>query len=152
MNSRACSRGSYSSKNRHLPSRPQFGLLLFTALLLAPVLHAQPPAEFLLAERGPNHRTWIAPPDSATGQHEPRKIVELRSGMHYWDPARSDWAESEPVFTETPEGFTADRIQHAARLAPDIYVTGALAFRLPESRRLVRATPVGIGPLQPHYR
>jgi hypothetical protein len=130
--------------NRSLNHTPAMKPLIITALSSGVLLcaQAQMPPSFSVTELGPNHRVWHAPPDPLTGQsHAP--VVELRSGMNYWDEDQAAWLPAEPSFVDSGDAFVADRIQHKTRLEKDINVQGAVSFMTP-SGSIIRATPIAI--------
>src|SRR6266487_196165 len=58
---------------------------------------------------GPDERIW------STGDPQSnRRIVEIGTGMNYWDG--QNWVPSEPIFEATANGFVAERIQHKVQV------------------------------------
>jgi hypothetical protein len=114
-------------------------------LLQAVTLYAQQPGSSLAATPdksptpviGPHSRTW-----NLTGT----PTVELATGMNYWDG--KSWSPSDPTFTETPNAFIANRVQHKIRLSADLNVPGAVHVTTPDGLSL-SSTPVGIGIYDP---
>jgi hypothetical protein len=106
-----------------------------------------------LLEAGPNERVWTvmpADPERASGQdvfregRGGRRIVEIGSGMNYWDG--NAWAPSDPSFEIAPEGdaFVAERVQHRTRLAANLNMPEAVTVTMPDGT-VLRSTPVAIG-------
>jgi hypothetical protein len=106
-----------------------------------------------LIETGPNERVWkviSADPERASRgdgsrqERAGRRIVEIGSGMNYWDG--NAWAPSDPSFEIAPEGdaFVAERVQHRTRLAANINVPEAVTVTMPDGT-VLRSTPVAIG-------
>ncbi|MCL4179246.1 MAG: hypothetical protein KJ072_16075 [Verrucomicrobia bacterium] len=106
-------------------------------------------------EAGPHHRTWTVEPAESDSAAAPdshslqqgrggRRIVEIESGMHFWDGQQ--WTPSDARFDISPEGdaFVADRVQHRTRLAANINEPGAVTVSLPDGT-VLRSTPVAIG-------
>lgn len=118
---------------------PPVLIALCCATVTAYAQIAAPP--YALTARGPHHRVSEAP-DARPGA-PPHRIVELATGMHYWDDQEKTWKPSEPVFSTTAEGFLATRVQHAARIAPDLNVRGAVALKTPGGI-LLQSTPLCI--------
>ena len=85
---------------------------------------------------GPNHRTTFR--NTKTGQ---RQIVEVATGMNYWDGAK--WSASSPSFVAVKDGFSAGQIQHQVHLAADLYGDNAVTVRTPEGI-LLNSTPLAI--------
>ena len=152
---------------RHLPSNPalivmtpplSLVLAALTALALAsatapaqtisPVAPDSPPPA-IISERGPHHRTWarFSYETNRQGQVTTRTntaFVELADGMHYRDPATGQWADSDPRFEITPDGYAvARRGQHQVILAPNINVSNAVDMQLPDGGRLT-SRPLGL--------
>ena len=99
---------------------------------------------------GPNHRTWhFAAPDAA-GSAGGGPLVELATGMNYFDPQLGAWVPSAPEFVPGADGnsFVADRVQQHVRLNANLNMVSAVTLTLADGI-VVQATPVGIGLYSP---
>src|SRR5439155_26531155 len=56
-----------------------------------------------------------------------RRIVEIGSGMNYWDGEK--WTPSDPSFEVTADAFVADRMQYKVRLDANLNQIGAVTDR-----------------------
>jgi hypothetical protein len=111
----------------------------------------------VLAEVGPNHRSWRVEADAPGGAVSNRfgltrrsggqPVVALETGMNYWDGQQ--WTPSEASFELTEEAFVADRVQHRTRLNADLNVVGAVTTTLVDGTTL-RSTPLAIGLYDPN--
>jgi hypothetical protein len=144
------------------PSRNALTARLASSTNLA--ANAQPAR--IVSEVGPNHRVWKSPeaprqriqaasaspgtvsktsqPPQAWASHEGKGVVEIATGMNYWDGQQ--WLPSDPTFDIAPDGsaFVADRIQHKIRLEPNLNTSdGAVSLTTPDGISL-RFTPVAI--------
>src|SRR5512135_2154311 len=54
-------------------------------------------------------------------------VVAIASGLNYWDETQQAYLPSVPEFTldEANQVFVADRVQHKARVAQNLYTEGA---------------------------
>lgn len=85
---------------------------------------------------GPNHRTW----NFKSGA----PLVELCTGMNYWEPTNQSWMPSDPSFAQGTNGFAASHVQAQVWLSPDINVIGAVGIQTLDGI-VLRSTPVAIG-------
>ena len=85
---------------------------------------------------GPNHRTTFK--NTKAGR---RKIVELGTGMNYWDGTQ--WKPSNPSFSAANGEFVAGQVQHQVHLGNDLAVGGAVTVRTPEGI-LLHSTPLAL--------
>jgi hypothetical protein len=93
-----------------------------------------------LMETGPDHRKWQSP-DAAGRMHS---IVEIGSGMNYWDGNR--WTASEATFQAVDDGFVVARAQQQIQLAANLNVQNAVTVNMADQSGLViPSTPVAIG-------
>src|SRR5437016_7450695 len=97
-----------------------------------------PPA---LVGLGPDERIW-----STGDPQSKRQIVEIATGMNYWDG--QNWVSSEPVFQATANGFVAERIQHKVHILDNLNKIGAVTVVTPDGITL-HSTPVAIGLYSP---
>src|ERR1051326_6879567 len=80
-------------------------LLIILTLLSLFVLRIEA-GDSAIAERGAHHQIWQqAVTDGST---RPRRVVELATGMNYWDG--QDWLASQAVFDLTPNSFVANKL------------------------------------------
>ena len=130
--------------HHRLPMKSQLIAVLFCAAALLPAYGQITTANDAFAEAGPHHVLLRPPTDSqrpdAARARSP--VVELATGMNYWDG--QSWQASEPLFTLTEDAFVAAKIQHRLRLNADINTQGAVGMSTPEGQ-LLYSTPVGIG-------
>src|SRR5881394_3297995 len=90
---------------------------------------------------GPDERIW------STGDPQSnRRIVELGTGMNYWDG--QNWVPSEPIFEATAKGFVAERIQHKVHISDNVNQAKAVTLITPDGITL-HSTPVAIGLYSP---
>jgi len=70
------------------------------------------------------------------------QVIELTSGMNYWDGTR--WALSEAVFepSDDSEAFVARRVHHKTRLSADLNTAGAVSIMI--GNDLLRLSPVAV--------
>jgi hypothetical protein len=87
---------------------------------------------------GANHRR----PASTLHDRDNGKVVELATGMNYWDG--SSWQASNPTFEIDGESFVAERVQHKVRLSGNLYCEGAVRVKTPDGTDLY-STPIGVG-------
>lgn len=94
--------------------------------------------------RGARRPGSVSTADSdARWQNRPRRrVVEMASGMNYWNG--QEWTPSEASFELRTDVFVAERVQHKVRLADNLNVSGAVTVVTPDGITL-RSTPVGIG-------
>jgi hypothetical protein len=101
----------------------------------------QPPQR-VLADVGPHWRTWAVgnAPVSKAG----RKVMEIGTGMNYWDG--SQWTPSDPSFVATGEGFVASRVIHSTHLNADINSASAVTVTVQTTNGplVLSSTPVAI--------
>jgi len=96
---------------------------------------------YALVGVGPDERIW-----SAGDSQSARRIVEIGTGLNYWDG--QNWVPSEPIFEATPNGFVADRIQHKVRILDNLNQPEAVTVITPDGITL-HSTPVAIGLYSP---
>jgi len=111
----------------------------------------------VLADIGPNHRSWKTEPDASAGAPTNRlswtrgnarpSVVEIGSGMNFWDGQQ--WSPSVAEFELTEDAFVANRVQHRKRLNADLNVIGAVTTTLKDGTTL-RSTPVAIALYDPN--
>lgn len=101
-------------------------------------LFGSPPAEI-----GPDSRSWG--PAEGGGSGHAGGMVEIATGMNYWDPVAQQWTPSDPSFVEAADGnsFSATHVQHQTYLSSDLDVTGAVT--VVTAGLTLRSTPIGIG-------
>src|SRR5438105_15787958 len=97
-------------------------------------------AEPTVIEIGPNQRVWSNP------SGDRRAIVELGTGMNYWDGQK--WTPSDPSFDVTDNAFVASRLQTKVSLAANLNQIAAVTVVTPDGITL-KSTPVGIGLYDP---
>ncbi len=85
---------------------------------------------------GPNHRTTVR-----TAKTGPRRIVEIGTGMNYWNGLQ--WVPSNPTFVPVANGFVASQLQDPVQLAGDLYTTNAVTVRTPEGI-ILGSSPVAV--------
>src|SRR6266516_1157659 len=90
---------------------------------------------------GPDERIWSTGDPQST-----RRIVEVGTGMNYWDG--ETWAQSDPTFEVTEDAFVADRLQFRLRLSENLNQIAAVTVVTPDGLTL-HSTPVGIGLYDP---
>ena len=114
-------------------------------------------------EIGPNYKSWRMVSDPAPGDHsnapvlvqsasatpgpQERGVVEIATGMNYWDGQQ--WSPSDASFELTDDSFVANRVQHRTRLSADLNVVGAVTTTLRDGTTL-RSTPVAIALYDPN--
>ena len=114
-------------------------------------------------EVGPNYKSWRIVPDPAPGEDsnapagfqsasaaatpQERGVVEIATGLHYWDGQR--WSPSDASFELADDSFVANRVQHRTRLSADLNVVGAVTTTLRDGTTL-RSTPVAIALYDPN--
>ena len=64
-------------------------------------------------------------------------VIALGTGMNYFDPAQNDWAASDPTFDLTPNGVTAQRMQHQVTLLANPNQKGAVTLIMPDGQVMV---------------
>lgn len=95
-----------------------------------------------LAKVGPHHRVLARQQVQGKSLGDSPGVVELATGLNYWDGQQ--WAPSEAVFEESPQGgFVARKVQHPVSLPNDLNVAGAVEITTPDKISL-SSTPVGI--------
>jgi hypothetical protein len=99
----------------------------------------------LLPQAGPHHRI-LTKGQTADGSPSSGKVVEIASGLNFWDGKQ--WAPSEAVLEDTPDGFVAQRVQHKLRISHELNVRDAITLVTPQGDVLY-STPVGIGLFNP---
>ncbi len=100
-----------------------------------------------LAETGPHQRVWQIVTTNLIGgtalqPDADRRVVEIATGMNYWDGRQ--WVPSEPSFDVTADAFVATRLQHKVLLNAHLNSVGAVTVTTGDGITL-RSTPVGIG-------
>jgi len=108
---------------------------LLTWQLQAEVGEALPSLRVI--EVGAHQRIW----NTGDG-HSGRSVVEIGSGMNYWDGQQ--WVPSDPSFEVTADAFVAERLQHKVHLKANLNRVGAVTVTTCDGITL-RSTPVGIG-------
>src|SRR6266404_4261369 len=98
-----------------------------------------------IPEFGPHHHVLQPADVSGTGQQR-GKVVEVASGLNYWNG--TNWVQSEPVFDVTTNGFVASRLQHSPRLSQELNRMGAVVLKTPQGD-VISSTPIGIGLMEP---
>src|SRR5262245_23450572 len=101
----------------------------------------------MLIETGPHQRVWQSVAANLTGgsatQSDTRqRVVEIATGMNYWDGQQ--WVASDPSFEATSDAFVATRLQHKVQLSANLNRVGAVTVTTGDGITL-RSTPVGIG-------
>ena len=103
---------------------------------------------------GPNSRTWSVVPGvnsnspAAPGKAQPQpaagqKVVELGSGLNYFDRQANAWTPSVASFEVIGNRFVARRVQHQVSLEPDLRVAGAVTLTTPDGVP-IESTPAAI--------
>lgn len=122
------------------------GLLAGALALHADNSQASKPATAAVSSVGPNSRTWTITRTNLAGNtsttNHPHQVIELASGMHYWDGRQ--WTPSNPSFEATGDGFSATRTQHKVRLNSELLVQGAVRV-MTRDGVVLHSTPLGIG-------
>jgi RHS repeat-associated protein len=75
-----------------------------------------------------------------------RPVVELGTGMNYWDGRK--WAPSEATFALAPDAFVADRMNFRVRLEANLNTVGGVTVVTPEGT-VLRSSPIGLGLYDP---
>jgi hypothetical protein len=85
-----------------------------------------------------NSRTWQSP----SGQ----QVIEIATGMNYFDIASQQWLRSDPSFVASPDGssFVAAKLPNKVTLSADLDAIGAVTDVTPDGLTL-QSTPVAIG-------
>ena len=93
---------------------------------------------------GPDYRSWSVHGPLGTGAPA-SQVVEIATGMNFFDPVSQQWTPSEPVFQVSAAGNTliATRVQHPVTLSAELNVLSAVSLLTPDGQR-VSSTPVGI--------
>jgi len=116
----------------------------------------QPPLPTAPDEVGPDYRIWtaVAAPAGA-GYPQPlaqtraavtNRIVEIGSGMNYWNGAA--WVASEPFFEDLGDSFAANKVQDRVSLQAELNSEGAVDVTTRNGLKL-SSTPVGIALFDP---
>src|SRR5437016_2873997 len=124
--------------NTNRATNSMLGILsmgLLTWQLQAEVGEALPSLRVI--EVGAHQRIW----NTGDG-HSGRSVVEIGSGMNYWDGQQ--WVPSDPSFEVTADAFVAERLQHKVHLKANLNKVGAVTVTTCDGITL-RSTPVGIG-------
>src|SRR5439155_10828128 len=124
--------------NTNRATNSMLGILsmgLLTWQLQAEVGEALPSLRVI--EVGAHQRIW----NTGDG-HAGRSVVEIGSGMNYWDGQQ--WVPSDPSFEVTADAFVAERLQHKVHLKANLNKVGAVTVTTCDGITL-RSTPVGIG-------
>jgi hypothetical protein len=127
----------------------------------APAQSALPP-DAVLSEVGPNSRTWTfnSPPSALAGVAalsaggttfkanasgtRGNRVVELGTGMNFWDPRSQQWQPSQAEFQIQDNAFVAERVQHRVQIQADLNVSNAVSIITPDGI-LLGSTPAAIG-------
>ena len=74
------------------------------------------------------------------------KVIALASGLNYWDDTASppQWTRSVPAFTQTTNGFVADRLQTKVHVANDLHIAGAITLTFSDGTPPLRSSPVAL--------
>src|SRR6266516_5870020 len=121
------------------------GAMLMLGALNSP-LNAQPAVAGASAQDGgnsPHALVGVGPDERIWSTGDPqsnRRIVELATGMNYWDG--QNWVLSEHAFQATDDGFVADRIQHKLQVPNNLNQVKAVTVVTPDGITL-HSTPVG---------
>ncbi len=85
-----------------------------------------------------NSRTWQGPP----GQ----QVIEIATGMNYFDKSSQQWLRSDPSFVPSPDGssFVAAKLPNQVTLSADLNTVAAVTDVTPDGLTL-QSTPVAIG-------
>ena len=83
-------------------------------------------------------RTWQGPP----GQ----QVIEIATGMNYFDKSSQQWLRSDPSFVPSPDGssFVAAKLPNQVTLSADLNTVAAVTDVTPDGLTL-QSTPVAIG-------
>ena len=94
-------------------------------------------------DSGPDYRTWQSLDPARTATQGTGQMVEIATGMNYWDGA--NWSESVAAFQPSLQqnAFVANQVQHRTRIAADINVQGAISVNTPDGL-VLSSTPIGI--------
>ena len=93
----------------------------------------------VIAERGPNSRTWVTVEAEGITNH----FTELNSGICYQNKDGA-WHDSEAKLEVEPGGHAAARkMAYQVEFAPELSSAGSITLTLPDGRRL-RSTPRGL--------
>jgi RHS repeat-associated protein len=134
------------------------GLLVSTGLRADARVDPLAPPDAELKEKagevGPDFRVWSVEaekPDvpalnGAKEKGPSRKIIELSTGMNYFDG--KTWRPSVPEFVLRGNEFVADRVQHSNRIQANLNVGGAVMLKTPDGKML-NSTPVAIALYEP---
>lgn len=98
-----------------------------------------------LADSGAHYRLWTVTPtnsDSSPGrsrrvQTPQQRVMEIGSGMNYWDGQK--WTASDPSLEVSPEGdaFVANRLCYKVRLqANNLNTPGAITLTTPDGKSI----------------
>ena len=90
---------------------------------------------------GPDSRTWNVPGPGGPTASAGNQVVEIATGMNYWDGQQ--WSPSDASFVATSAGFQATRVQHQVSLSANLNVIGGVNIITPDGQFL-STTPVGI--------
>src|SRR5581483_2567872 len=82
------------------------------------------------------------PAGNISATNHPHQVIELATGMHYWDGQQ--WTPSNPNFEATNGGFAVMQTQHKVLLSSNIFVSGSVNLTTPDGIAL-QSTPLGIG-------
>jgi RHS repeat-associated protein/uncharacterized delta-60 repeat protein len=99
-------------------------------------------------ELGANHRSWSVQRERS-GRHEreggveePGRIVEIATGMNYWDGQQ--WLASIARFEAAGEGFVANQLQYMVSLNDNLNRVGSVTV-VTHDGVVLHSTPVAIG-------
>ena len=85
-----------------------------------------------------NSKTWQSP----SGQ----QVIEIATGMHYFDSSSQQWLRSDPSFVPSPDGssFVAAKLPNQVTLSANLDAVAAVTDVTPDGLTL-QSTPVAIG-------
>ena len=97
------------------------------------------PTDYLITDRGPNHRVWSRVVLETTPSGEPRartnSYTELATGMHR--SVNGKWVESSAQLQITATGARATNSQHQVAFLGNLNAPGAVDITLPEGGHLI---------------
>ena len=120
-------------------------IIVLMGLLAATVSAQDTPRT--VTERGPHHRVWEWTTRETTSGGRvvarPHQVVELATGLNFWDSTLGQWADSREEVTILPDGTArAVQGQHQVIFPGNIY-EGAISLTGPGGEQL-KSRPVGL--------
>ena len=100
-------------------------------------------AEMMAAEAG---EPSTSPPAHTAAALQGQRVIEVATGMHYWDGER--WKGSDPSFQVTEDAFVASKLQFKVCLSAQLNSQGAVTIITPDGLT-IKSTPVAIGLYDP---